>query len=40
MVICRFRPRSGGATLITFSLGAVTAAPLRLENPEVDRQRA
>jgi PAS domain-containing protein len=40
LVTCRFRPLSGGATLITFSLGAATAHPLRLENPVVDLLRA
>jgi PAS domain-containing protein len=40
MVTCRFRPLAGGATLITFSNGAVTAQPLRLENPQRDRLRA
>jgi PAS domain-containing protein len=33
MVTCRFRPLAGGATLITFALDAVTAQPLRLEDP-------
>jgi PAS domain-containing protein len=40
LVICRFRPLSGGATLVTFSHGAVTALPLRLEGPVADRLRA
>lgn len=40
MVICRFRPLAGGATLITFSRAATTAPPLRLENPVRDRLRA
>jgi PAS domain-containing protein len=39
-VICRFRPLEGGATLVTFSRGAVIGPPLRLENPERDRLRA
>jgi PAS domain-containing protein len=40
MVTCRFRPLDGGATLITFSHGAATSQPLRLENPERDRLTA
>jgi len=40
MVTCRFRPLTGGATLITFSLAAVRTPPLQLEDPVRDRLRA
>jgi PAS domain-containing protein len=40
MVTCRFRPLTGGATMITFAQAASLAPPLRLENPQRGRLRA
>jgi PAS domain-containing protein len=40
LVHCRFRPLSGGATLVTFVQGAVTGPPLVLEDQIQDRLRA
>jgi PAS domain-containing protein len=37
---CRFRPLTGGATMITFQVPVAGTAPLRLENPVDDRLRA
>jgi PAS domain-containing protein len=40
LVSCRFRPLTGGATMITFCKTSATPIPLRLENPIRDRMRA
>jgi PAS domain-containing protein len=37
---CRFRPLTGGATMVTFRVPVAGVAPLRLENPVDDRLRA